>query len=97
MPRALFPHSLGDVLHAVDGPFGLVVGDLPDGTIWVLKRGRREPGFTLTQPSPGAVPRSSKVMVTSLKDWIAEVVTLWRNEVNSGSLSEIAVVTIVGV
>jgi streptogramin lyase len=40
MPRALFPHSLGDVLHAVDGPFGLVVGDLPDGTIWVLKRGR---------------------------------------------------------
>jgi hypothetical protein len=48
MPRALFPHSLGDVVHAADGPFGLVVGDLPDGTIWVLKRGRREPGYTLT-------------------------------------------------
>ncbi|GDX82859.1 hypothetical protein LBMAG42_46700 [Deltaproteobacteria bacterium] len=48
MPRAFFPHTLNDVVHAVDGAFGLVVGDLPDGTIWVLKRGRREPGFTLT-------------------------------------------------
>lgn len=48
MPRAHFPHTLNDVLHAVDGPFGLVVGDLPDGTIWVLKRGRKEPGYTLT-------------------------------------------------
>jgi hypothetical protein len=48
MPRAFFPHSLSDVVHAVDGPFGLVVGDLPDGTIWVLKRERRSPGYTLT-------------------------------------------------
>ncbi len=51
MPRALFPHSLNDVLHAVDGPFGLIVGDLPDGTIWVLKRGRKEPGYTMTHYS----------------------------------------------
>ena len=48
MPRAFFPHSLHDVVHAVDGPFGLVVGDLPDGTLWVLKRNRKEPGYVLT-------------------------------------------------
>lgn len=48
MPRTFFPHSLGDVVHAIDGAFGLVVGDLPDGSIWVLKRGRKEPGYTLT-------------------------------------------------
>ncbi len=47
MPRPHFPHSLGDVVHAVDGPFGLVVGDLADGSIWVLKRERRTPGYSL--------------------------------------------------
>ncbi len=54
MPRPSFPHSLHDVLHAVDGPFGLVVGDVPDGSIWVLRRGRREPGYTLTHYADGS-------------------------------------------
>ena len=40
MPRATYPHSLQDVLSAVDGTFGLVVGDLPSGEIFVLKRNR---------------------------------------------------------
>ena len=48
MPRAFFPHTLGDVTHAVDGPFGLVVGDMPDGRIFVLKRDRKGGGYTLT-------------------------------------------------
>lgn len=48
MPRQFFPHSMQDVLNAVDGPFGLVVGDLPNGSIWVLKRLRKEPGYVLT-------------------------------------------------
>lgn len=48
MPRAHFPHSMHDLVHAVDGPFGLVVGDLSDGTIWVLKRNRKTPGYELT-------------------------------------------------
>ncbi len=71
MPRALFPHSLGDVLHAVDGPFGLVVGDLPDGTIWVLKRGRKEPGFTLTHYADSA--RSRELAVERLDERRAAV------------------------
>lgn len=48
MARPFFPHTLHDVVHAVDGPLGLVVGDMPDGTIWVLKRNRKEPGYELT-------------------------------------------------
>lgn len=48
MPRPFFPHTLQDVTRAVDGPLGLVVGDMPDGSIWVLKRNRKEPGYTLT-------------------------------------------------
>jgi hypothetical protein len=31
---------MDDVRRAVDGPFGLIVGELPDGSIWVLKRQR---------------------------------------------------------
>ena len=38
----------------MDGPLGLVVGDLPDGSIWILKRGRKEPGYTLTHYSDAA-------------------------------------------
>ena len=48
MPRPFFPHTMNDLVHAVDGPFGLVVGDMPDGSLWVLKRNRRAPGYTLT-------------------------------------------------
>ena len=36
-----------DLVHAVDGPLGLVVGDLPNGTLYVLKRNRKTPGYTL--------------------------------------------------
>jgi hypothetical protein len=43
MPRPFFPHTLDDVTRAVDGPFGLVVGDMPDGSLVVLKRDRRSP------------------------------------------------------
>lgn len=48
MPRPFFPHTLEDVTPAVDGPLGLVVGDMPDGSIWVLRRHRKEAGYTLT-------------------------------------------------
>ena len=54
MPRARFPHSLDDVTRAVDGPFGLVVGDRDDGSIWVLKRERKAPGYTLVHYSDSA-------------------------------------------
>jgi len=49
MPRPFFPHTMNDLVHAVDGPLGLVVGDMPDGTLWVLKRNRKTPGYVLTQ------------------------------------------------
>ena len=49
MPRAHFPHAMHDLCHAVDGPLGLVVGDLPDGRLWVLKRNRKSPGYELSQ------------------------------------------------
>jgi len=39
---------MADVAHAVDGPLGLVVGDMPDGSLWVLKRNRKTPGYVLT-------------------------------------------------
>lgn len=48
MPRPTFPHSMSDLCHAVDGPLGLVVGDLPDGSLWVLKRNRKTPGYELS-------------------------------------------------
>lgn len=48
MPRPFFPHTLQDVTHAVDGPLGLIVGDMPDGSLWVLKRNRKTPGYLLT-------------------------------------------------
>jgi hypothetical protein len=48
MPRPFFPHTMNDLTHAVDGPLGLVVGDMPDGTLWVLKRNRKTPGYVLT-------------------------------------------------
>ena len=57
MPRPTFPHTLHDVVHAVDGPLGLVVGDLPDGSLWVLKRNRREPGYALTHYADSARTR----------------------------------------
>ena len=34
LPRPFFPHTMNDLAHAVDGPLGLVVGDMPDGTLF---------------------------------------------------------------
>jgi len=48
MPRAFFPHTLHDVTNAVDGGLGLVVADMPDRSIWVLKRNRKTSGYQLT-------------------------------------------------
>lgn len=48
MIRPTFPHTLADVTRALDGGLGLVVGDLPDGTIWVLQRLRKTGGYRLT-------------------------------------------------
>ena len=47
MPRPFFPHTLFDITRNVDGPLGLVVGDMPDGSIWVLKRHRRSGSYRL--------------------------------------------------
>lgn len=57
MPRPTFPHTMNDLVHAVDGPFGLVVGELPDGTIWVLKRDRKGGPFVLTHYADDARTR----------------------------------------
>lgn len=48
MPRPFYPHTLSDVIRAVDGALGLIVGDMPDGSIWVLKRDRRRGDYALT-------------------------------------------------
>lgn len=47
MSRPYFPHTLDDVRRAVDGALGLVVADMPDGTLWMLKRNRKSPGYEL--------------------------------------------------
>ena len=48
MYRPTFPHTLADITRSIDGGLGIVVGDLPDGSIWVLKRNRKTHDFTLT-------------------------------------------------
>lgn len=48
MPRPFFPHTMGDVVRAVDGGLGLIAADMPDGSLHVLKRDRRRGGYTLT-------------------------------------------------
>jgi hypothetical protein len=45
MPRAFFPHTFDDVTRAVDGGLGLIVADMPDGSIWVCKRNRKCAGL----------------------------------------------------
>ena len=57
MPRPFFPHTMQDLLHAVDGPLGLVVGDMPDGRLFVLKRNRKTPGYVLIGYSDAARTR----------------------------------------
>lgn len=57
--RPRFPHTREDVDRAVDGPFGLVVGDLDDGSILVLRRPRRAgQSWTLTHWADAARSRS---------------------------------------
>lgn len=58
MPRPFYPHTMNDLVRAVDGGLGLVVGDLPDGSIWVLKRERKLGGYTLTHYSDGQRSRT---------------------------------------
>jgi len=48
MYRPTFPHTLSDITRSIDGGLGIVVGDLPDGSIWVLKRNRKTSDFTLS-------------------------------------------------
>lgn len=48
MPRPFFPHTLHDVVRNVDGPLGLIAADMPDGSLYVLKRSRRGGGYRLT-------------------------------------------------
>ena len=48
MPRPFFPHTLHDVVRNVDGPLGLIAADMPDGSLFVLKRNRRGGGYRLT-------------------------------------------------
>lgn len=66
MPRPFYPHTLHDLTHAVDGPLGLVVGDMPDGTLWVLKRNRKSPGYLLTHWADTA--RSRQLSAETLPD-----------------------------
>ena len=48
MYRPTFPHTLSDITRCIDGGLGIVVGDMADGSIWVLKRNRKTADFTLT-------------------------------------------------
>ena len=48
MVRPTFPHTIDDITRSLDGGLGLVVADLPDQSIWVLKRDRKTGGFTMT-------------------------------------------------
>ena len=48
MPRPYFPHTLSDVVRNVDGPLGLIAADMPDGSLFILKRNRRGGGYRLT-------------------------------------------------
>lgn len=66
MPRPFYPHTLQDVMHAVDGPLGLVVGDMPDGRIFVLKRNRKTPGYVLSEYSDAA--RSTQLSTRAIED-----------------------------
>lgn len=66
MPRPFFPHTMQDLVHAVDGALGLVVGDMPDGSLWVLKRNRKASGYTLTHYAD--TQRSRTLLVETIPD-----------------------------
>ena len=46
--RPFCPHTLADVVRAIDGGLGLIAADMPDGTLFVLKRDRRAGGLRIT-------------------------------------------------
>jgi hypothetical protein len=71
MRRPFFPHTLQDVVHHVDGPLGVIVGDLPDHTIWVLTRLRRSPGYTLVHYADAK--RSAVLETRQFADRIAAI------------------------
>ena len=48
MPRPFFPHTLHDVVRNVDGALGRIAADMPDGSLFILKRNRRGGGYRLT-------------------------------------------------
>ncbi len=56
---------MDDVLRAVDGAFGLIVGELPDGSIWVLKR-QRHGGYVLSNYADAA--RSRQLSTVTIVD-----------------------------
>jgi hypothetical protein len=74
MPRPFFPHTMMDVARAVDGALGLVVGDMPDGRIFVLKRDRRGGGYTLTEYKDSQ--RSAKLSERQMTDRVEALNTM---------------------
>ena len=74
MPRPFFPHTLDDITRAVDGGLGLVVGDMPDGSLWVLKRSRKTGTYTLTHWSD--VKRSKRLSSEQIDDRLLAVNTM---------------------
>lgn len=66
MPRPYFPHTMHDLTHAIDGALGLVVGDMADGSIWVLKRNRKSPGYELSSYSDSK--RTTRLSTRSIGD-----------------------------
>lgn len=71
MPRPSFPHTLGDITRNLDGGLGLVVGDMPDGSIWVLKRDRKTGAYTLTHWSDAR--RSQRLEVQEIAERVEAV------------------------
>ena len=74
MPRPFFPHTLDDITRAVDGGLGLVVGDMPDGSLWVLKRSRKTGTYTLTHWSDAK--RSKRLSSEQIDDRLLAVNTM---------------------
>ena len=74
MPRPFFPHTLDDITRAVDGGLGLVEGDMPDGSLWVLKRSRKTGTYTLTHWSD--VKRSKQLSSEEIDDRLLAVNTM---------------------
>lgn len=75
MSRPYYPHTLDDVIRAVDGPFGLVVADMPDGTLWMLKRSRKGQGHELVHYAD--VQRTAERSRQAIADRDAALAAFW--------------------